>query len=191
MDVDFFFGPGSRYSYLAATQLERLTGETGARFVWRPVLSGDLTARTGGVPRSPQDPAWRTCDVTRWAKHYGVPFRDVTGEVDWLGLALGCAAAQAQGAAEPFARALYSRTYGEGDPPRDAVAMMALAAAVGLDVGVFEAALAGEAGAVYAANLEAALAAGAFGVPTFVAPGGAVFWGQDRLPLLVDHLKAL
>ena len=190
MDVTFYFGPGSRYSYLAATQLERVAGETGARFVWRAVLSGDLTARTGGVPRSPQDPAWRTTDVTRWARLYGVPFRDVTGEVDWRGMALACASAQGQDAAEPFARALYQRTYGEGDPPRDAGAMVALAVAAGLDTALFEAALGGDAAVIYDANLEAALGAGCFGVPSFVTPDGAVFWGQDRLPLLVGHLLA-
>ena len=64
MEVEFFFGLGSRYSYLAATQLEPIAAATGARFRWRPVFSADLIARTGGVPRSPQDPAWRT--TVRW-----------------------------------------------------------------------------------------------------------------------------
>src|SRR6185436_264084 len=127
MDVDFFFGPGSRYSYLAATQLERVAAETGARFRWRPVLSLDLTERTGGVRRSPQDPAWRSRDVERWARHYGVAYRDAEAEVDWRALAHACAAAQMQDAAEPFARALYGCVYGAGDPPRDAAALQPLA----------------------------------------------------------------
>jgi 2-hydroxychromene-2-carboxylate isomerase len=33
-------------------------------------------------------------------------------------------------------------------------------------------------------NIEKALAAGAFGVPTFVTDVGEVFFGQDRLPVL-------
>ena len=37
-------------------------------------------------------------------------------------------------------------------------------------------------------NIERALAAGAFGVPTFVTDAGEVFFGQDRLPVLRDHL---
>ena len=36
--------------------------------------------------------------------------------------------------------------------------------------------------------LAGARAAGAFGVPTFVTPDGALFFGQDRLPLLRAHL---
>lgn len=191
MDVDFFFGPGSRYSYLAATQLDRVARETGARFVWRPVRSGDLTARTGGTARSLQDPEWRTADIERWARHYGVAFRDVTGEVDWRQCALACSAAQLMGAAEPFARALYARAYGEGDPPRDDAGLASLAQGIGLDGSRFLEALSIKAQAVYDANLAAALAAGCFGVPSFVCPDGVVFWGQDRLPLLIDHLAGL
>ncbi|MEO8112796.1 MAG: DsbA family protein [Phenylobacterium sp.] len=191
MLVDFFFGPGSRYSYLAASQLGRIAGETGAEFRWRAVLSSDLTARTGGVPRSPQDPAWRSTDVERWACHYRVPFRDVTASVDWRRLALACAAAEVMGSAEAFARALYARTYGEGRPPDDDRALAEVAAGAGLSAPEFLMALESPASSeTYSRNLEAALAARAFGVPSFLTADGALFWGQDRLPLLVDHLKA-
>jgi 2-hydroxychromene-2-carboxylate isomerase len=37
-------------------------------------------------------------------------------------------------------------------------------------------------------NLRAVLSAGGFGVPTFVVDDGEVFWGQDRVPLLIHHL---
>jgi 2-hydroxychromene-2-carboxylate isomerase len=37
-------------------------------------------------------------------------------------------------------------------------------------------------------NIERALAAGVFGVPTFVTDAGEVFFGQDRLPVLRHHL---
>ena len=45
--IDFFYGLGSRYSYLASTQLERLAAETGCRVRWRPLFSGDLFAARG------------------------------------------------------------------------------------------------------------------------------------------------
>jgi 2-hydroxychromene-2-carboxylate isomerase len=48
--VEFFYGIGSRYAYLASTQLDRLAAETGCRFVWRPLFSGDLFAARGRNP---------------------------------------------------------------------------------------------------------------------------------------------
>ncbi len=44
--------------------------------------------------------------------------------------------------------------------------------------------------AAYGDNLADALAAGAFGAPSFVTADGELFWGQDRLPILRDHLLA-
>ena len=192
MTVDFYFGPGSRYSYLAATQLERISAQTGAEFRWRPVLSADLVARTGGVRRTPGDPEYLTQDVTRWARHYGVPFYDLTVDADWRVWALACTAAQRVNATEPFALALYRRAYGEGRPPSGETELAELAATVGLDAAAFADALKSPATTrAYEDNLDAALAAGAFGVPTFVTEDGSLFWGQDRLPLLVDHLAGL
>jgi 2-hydroxychromene-2-carboxylate isomerase len=39
-------------------------------------------------------------------------------------------------------------------------------------------------------NLQDAIRAGAFGVPTFVLETGELFWGQDRLPILRHRLLA-
>jgi 2-hydroxychromene-2-carboxylate isomerase len=47
----------------------------------------------------------------------------------------------------------------------------------------------GEAARRHEQNIEDALKAGAFGAPTFVCPDGETFWGQDRIPLLIDHLR--
>ena len=50
--VDFYDGLGSRYAYLASTQLDRIASETGCRFEWRPVARGALMRLRGafGVP---------------------------------------------------------------------------------------------------------------------------------------------
>lgn len=37
-------------------------------------------------------------------------------------------------------------------------------------------------------NGEQAIARGVFGVPTFVAPDGELFWGEDATPMLLDYL---
>ena len=55
--VDFYFGVGSRYSYLAATQLRSLEAETGARFNWLAVDSTRLIATRGDNPFAAPDGA--------------------------------------------------------------------------------------------------------------------------------------
>lgn len=188
MQVDFYFGPGSRYSYLAATQLQRLAAETSATFRWRPVLSADLVARTGGKHRSPQEPEYRRKDIERWARYYGVPFAESSEQIDWRSLALSCVAADHLGAVEGFARALYEALYGRGEHVTDD-RLHRIVMSVGLDADAFMALTrSNETAAAYEKNLSDALGAGAFGVPTFVTDDGEVFWGQDRLPLLRQYL---
>ena len=124
--VQFFFGIGSRYSYLAATQLPKLAAETGARFLWRPLHSRELIARAGPDPfraeleRGQYGPAYRSRDAMRWARYYGVPYVEPVWEgVDWKALALACIAADRLGAGEAFATALFAQCFGQGSPPRD------------------------------------------------------------------------
>jgi 2-hydroxychromene-2-carboxylate isomerase len=63
-----------------------------------------------------------------------------------------------------------------------------IAAASGLAESAFAEALTAPATAqAQAATLAEALAAGVFGVPSFVV-GDRLFWGNDRLPLLRHHL---
>ncbi|HEX2559888.1 2-hydroxychromene-2-carboxylate isomerase [Phenylobacterium sp.] len=194
--VDFYFGAGSRYSYLASTQLSRLSEETAAVFRWKAVFSGDLIAATGRDPfapdqqRGPYDPGYRTQDVERWARLYRVPFTDfdVAG-VDLRRLARACCAADLLGRAEGFGRALLQAVHGRGEPPRNDAELAAVAVAAGLDprelIRVLESTRSEQ---QQSRNLEDARAAGAFGVPTFVTEDGELFWGQDRLPLLQAHL---
>jgi 2-hydroxychromene-2-carboxylate isomerase len=194
--VDFYFGPGSRYSYLAATQLGRLAEDTGAVFRWRAVLSADLIAASGDNPFAPDrirgayDPDYRSADVTRWARHYGVPFVDIDPDgVDWRALAVACVAADRLAAGETFARKLLERCHAEGRPPMGDDGLYAFAVEAGLPSDAFARALrAQETANAYADNLSAAIAEGAFGVPSFVADDGELFFGQDRLVLLRDHL---
>jgi 2-hydroxychromene-2-carboxylate isomerase len=71
----------------------------------------------------------------------------------------------------------------------DEEALRAITARVRLDPAALVASIASERVAdAYRRNLSDALAAGAWGVPTFVMEDGELFWGQDRLPLLRDHL---
>jgi 2-hydroxychromene-2-carboxylate isomerase len=189
--VDFFYGIGSRYSYLASSQLDRLTAETGCRIRWRPLYSGDLFAARGldpfgGQPVSGQyEWAYRRRDAERWAAYYGVPYREPRDvRFDPRRLALACTAAAALGAVDAFSRRLFRALFVDGTSPLDEAACVGLAREVGLDERGFRTALKQpETAARLAATVADAVAAGAFGVPSFVV-GTEVYFGNDRLPLL-------
>ena len=195
--VDFYYGLGSRYSYLASTQIERLAADTGCRFVWRPLFSGDLFAARGrdpfaGEPPSAQyDWAYRRRDAERWAAHYGVPYREPGAVVfDPRRLALACTAAARLGAVERFSRRLFRALFVDGTSPLDDGVCAMLAQDVGLDRTAFRRMLEQpETAGDLAATLEEAVRRGVFGVPSF-ALGREIYFGNDRLVLLRHALIA-
>jgi len=195
--VDFFYGIGSRYSYLAATQMDRLAADTGAALRWRPLWSTRLMQRRGmdpfrGPPASGQyDPAYRTRDVSLWADYYGIPFRDPDWSVlNWERFALSAVAADRLGAAGPYTLRLYNAVFGDGPPPMTDADLGAVADNSGIDGRKLVAQIDDPATQErHERNIADAIAAGVFGVPSFVTDG-QMFWGNDRLILLRRHLGA-
>jgi 2-hydroxychromene-2-carboxylate isomerase len=188
--VDFYLGLGSRYSYLAASQVDRIERTYGCRFVWKPIASGALMDRRGGNPFRGQplsgqyDWGYREYDAKCWARYYGVPFREpVAFRVDPDRLALACLAADGQGALVPCCRLLQQLIFVHGVVIDDGV-MAGLAGQLELDKAAFQRDLAAPATRTrHDALLTEAAERGAFGVPTFFL-GQQMFWGNDRLVLL-------
>ena len=180
--IDFFYGLGSRYSYLASTQLERIAAETGCRFEWHPVASG---APVSGQYEWP----YRRLDAEAWAEDYGVPYREpVDFQVDPGHLAMAASVAQRLGAVVAYSRRLFQAIFVEGRAVAEAD-LAALATKAGLDAQAFRDRTADPATAdSHGAALQAAHRRGAFGVPTFVL-GEQMFWGNDRLVLLEHFIK--
>ncbi len=195
--VDFYLGLGSRYSYLAATQLDRIALTHGCRFVWKPIASGALVARRGanpfhGEPVSGQyDWAYREYDARAWADFYGVPFREPEAfRKDPAVMALACLAADAQGALVPCCRLLHRMIFVDGAVIDDA-AIASIPAALGIDGDRFSRDMAApDTAARHEALIDEAHARGAFGVPSFFL-GERLFWGNDRLVLLEAALRGL
>jgi 2-hydroxychromene-2-carboxylate isomerase len=86
-NIDFYYSIGSRYSYLASTQIDALKKETGCHVEWHPVNSVRLIAQREsspfkGKPVSGQyEWTYRELDTKRWAKFYGVPYLEPRGRV--------------------------------------------------------------------------------------------------------------
>ncbi|MES2977817.1 MAG: DsbA family protein [Pseudomonadota bacterium] len=192
--VRFYFGGASRYSYLAATQIAALTAATGAAFDWVPldvpmVLNLRGQSPFEGPSRSGQySRAWRQQDAERWAAFYGVPFFEPSGrvEVDHALMARACTAAM--GAAESFGRALLTEVFAMPSQRIDASTCCDIARECGLSREVFAVQLESESTHLQVEALaREAHALGIFGVPSFVVDG-ELFWGNDRLTLLRQHL---
>ena len=188
--VDFYLGLGSRYSYLAASQVDRIEKTYGCRFVWKPIASGALMDRRGGNPfrgepaSGQYDWGYREYDAKCWAAYYGIPFRDpVAFRVDPDRLALACLAADEQGALVACCRLLQRLIFIDGLAIDDEV-IAGLASQLGLDATAFRRDLGSPTTrARHDSLLEEARTHGAFGVPTFFVDL-QMFWGNDRLVLL-------
>ncbi len=194
--VDFYYGLGSRYSYLASTQLERIAAQTGCRFDWHPLTSGALMELRGahpfhGPPVSGQyEWPYRQADAESWAEYYGVPYREpVKFRVDPSYLALACTAAKRMGAVEAYSRRLFRAVFAEGKAVGEDD-LTQFAGDAGLAAEAFRASLEDQATAeLREAVLQEAHRRGAFGVPTFFV-GTRMLWGNDRLPLVEHFVRA-
>ena len=201
--VQFFFGLGSRYSYLASTQIAQLEKEAGCRVQWLPMVSADLmqrrkqnpfAARTAngdwsGVSVSGQySEQYRDTDLKRWADLYGVPFQTPkSARMDERRRTLYCVAAELAGHGPAYCRAMFDAMYvsniavGEDDCLR-------LAGSIDVAPDLLRRRLdSGEAEKRHDETITLALSKGAFGVPTFVCDN-ELFWSNDRLVLLRRHL---
>lgn len=197
VSVDFYYGVGSRYSYLAAARIPALQKETGAEIRWRALYSRDLIRRAGPDPfsapnlRGQYDPAYRARDARRWADLLDIPYVEPDfSALDSRPIALWSVAAELLGVGAAFGAAALLAVFGHGRPLQTSADLARIAESRGLDARrMAELVETGAATAAHDRNLEDALAAGAFGVPTFVTETGELFWGQDRMPLLSHHLR--
>jgi 2-hydroxychromene-2-carboxylate isomerase len=193
--VDFYLGLGSRYSYLAASQVDRIEKAHGCRFVWKPIASGALMDRRGNNPfrTAPVSGqyvwAYREYDAKCWASFYGIPFREpVDFRVDPAALALACLAADRQDALVPCCHLLQQLIFVDGVVIDDEI-LSSLPVRLGLDEETFRQDLqSSQTRGRHDGLLDEARARGAFGVPTFFL-GEQMFWGNDRLVLLEAALR--
>ncbi len=193
--IEFFFDIGSPYSYLAATQAADLSRRTGAPVRWRPFLLGGVFKASGNrMPASVQSKArWMLGDLTRWATHYGVPFRMSSRfPLNTLMTQRALVAAgrlSGEEATAAFAMALFKAYWVDDLNVADPDVIAQIAGGVGLN-GAAVVAGAGEQESKdqLRADTDDAVARGAFGAPTFFV-GDSMFWGNDRIMLIEAMLS--
>src|SRR5919106_6193877 len=121
LTVHFYYSIGSRYSYLASTQIAALTRDVECSVEWHPLNSVALIARRDrdpfeGTPVSGQyDWTYRERDAARWAALYDVPFLEPRNRIEFdPGLvALAAVAGKRLGQVESYSRALFAAVFAD------------------------------------------------------------------------------
>lgn len=176
--VDFFYCIGSRYSYLASTQIGAVERDAGCLVNWRPLFSGKLIAMTGTNPFAGKAVSiqylrgYREKDAARCAAYLGVPYLEPPA--DFIHdpavpnrLALACTAAALMGDAAEMSRRLFQMIFVEPDPDASDESLAMRAQEPGYDCDAFLDALnAPETAAALDATTQEAHDRCAFGVPT-------------------------
>ena len=193
-EVTFYYDFASPFAYLGATQIERVAAAAGARVRWRPVLVGALFKRVG-TPIVPLHTfpapkrAYVQRDLVNWAAHWQVPFawpsRFPVNTLAALRLALAVEADAGPALGAKVSLALFAAYWADDRDLSDGAVLRAVAQGAGVAPATIDRALAPDAALkqALADATDEALAAGVFGVPSFVVRGH-LFWGQDRLELV-------
>lgn len=194
-NVDFYYAIGSRYSYLASTQIDALKIATGCHVEWHPINSMRLISQREhnpftGKPSGQYKWAYRELDAQRWAKLYGVPYLEPRGRVQFDSelLARACVVAKQFNKVVEYSHLLFAAIFKDSLTQIDERECIDRAERCGISTKDFQVALkAIETKNQLDETIDNAINAGVFGVPTFIV-NGELFWGNDRLILLRNYL---
>jgi carboxymethylenebutenolidase len=192
--VDYYFILNSPWSFLANTQLPAILQRTRAQINLRPVRMAAILEAGGGLPlakRPPQRQAYRLQELARWARRLQVPLNlhPQFFPVDERLAAGVVLAAQEDGhdgleLATSFGAAIWVQNHNLADEG----VLSEILSAAGLSALLLDEGKDARFDAILDKNTQDAVAAGVFGVPTFVI-GDQLYWGQDRLDFVEEALR--
>ena len=186
--VSIFFNFRSPYCYLASKRMFDLLARYDVDIDWRPL--GGWDGRSPPERAKVKIPLVRQ-DVARFCRRMAIPFNPPPSNADDTAAARGSLYAESKRKLQAFVTEVMHAEWGEGNDIGQTNVLVEVAGRVGLEIGPFSAALSDKASADrLTANWEYAVRKGVLGVPTFVV-GDAIFWGNDRLEFVEDHLNEL
>ena len=187
-DVRVFFNFRSPYCYLVSRSIFERLDHYDVDIVWRSL--GGWDGRSAPDRAKVKVPLTRQ-DVARWCKRYEIPFNPPPITTDPTPAALVSFAAEEAGLMKDYVVTVMWREWAEGRDIGQTDVLENVAKDVGLDPAVVKVAVESR---DYQVRLQDnwgdAIAVGVIGVPTFVV-GDQVFWGNDRVDFLEEHLEEL
>ena len=194
--IDYYFSISSPWAYIGHKLFRDVVAAYGLTVNHKPVVLVDLFSETGGLPlikRHPVRQRYRMLELQRWRDKRGLNFHFQPKYVPLnarLADGLVVAALEAGHDPDPFLRRAFAGVWEQELNLADAETLVRLADDSGLPgKALVERSGSEEISQKYEQNRQEALAADVFGSPAYVLDG-EVFWGQDRIELLVDALKS-
>ncbi len=194
--IDYYFSLVSPWAYIGHVPFMEIAQRHGIEVNFKPVFLGRVFSETGGLPLQQRHPArqrYRMVELQRWREKRGLSFNLTPKHWPFdVNLADRTVIAVATTGKSPdaFLRRAFSAVWEEERDLGDRLVLAELAEQAGHDSSTLMEVAAGSATeAIYALNLENAVASDVFGSPAYVLDG-EVFWGQDRLELLDDALSS-
>jgi len=185
--VEFLFDYASPFSFLANESIgAKLPGAT---IEYRPVYLRGFESFAKGIPFTAPKLAYLIVDMRRCAAELGLELRvPAAFPVNGLYALRGAIAAQRQSTFPAYHEAMFRAAWQRG---RD-ISRKESVAALAVELGFPDVAAALDDPSIkdeLKANTDAAIARGAFGVPTFFV-GPEMFWGHDRMHQVAAALAA-
>ena len=194
--IEFVFDFGSPNAYLALPPLREIAARHGAMIELIPCLLGGIFKATGNrapmiaFGEVPSKLAYERLEMERFIKRHGLTrFRmNPHFPVNTLLAMRGMVAAQRMGVEEAYVAAVLAGMWEDGEKMDDQEVFVRVLDAAGLDGrAILDRTQDDAVKAELAANTEAAVARGAFGIPTFFV-NGEMFFGKDRLAQVEEQL---
>ncbi|WCP15980.1 2-hydroxychromene-2-carboxylate isomerase (plasmid) [Sphingobium sp. AntQ-1] len=186
--LKFYFNFRSIYCYLSSKRMFDIVDDFHVEMVWRPL--GGWDGRSPPERAKAKVPLARQ-DVARWAAKMGIPFVPPPPTTDPTNAAAGSLLAEREGLLRPYITEVMRAEWAFGRDIGDRQLLKSIGADIGLDPAALESSFDDARNhAALKANWEEAQADGVIGVPSFVI-GSEIFWGNDRIDFVTDHLKEL
>ncbi|MES9942150.1 MAG: DsbA family protein [Candidatus Thiodiazotropha sp. 6PLUC2] len=187
-DVTLYFNFRSPYCYLATKTMWSIFDDYHVRMDWRPLGGWD--------GRSPPEEVLKKLpiarqDMARFARRLGIPVNPPPKTTDPTLAGAGSLLAEKRGLLRPYINEVMRKEWAEGSDIGQLDILLDVGEAIGLQRDELAAAATdSDNQAQLLSNWQEADERGAVGVPTFIV-GDEIFWGQDRIDFVDEHLREL
>jgi 2-hydroxychromene-2-carboxylate isomerase len=194
--IEFFFDCSSPWTYLAFESIQPLTRRDDVEIVWKPILVGGIfntvnpTVYSNRENPVPLKARYQQKDLQDWARYVGIEIGDPpVFPVNSVKAMRGAFFAIEEGVLVAYARVVFQRYWRDlADISQDEV-LAAIVAEVGLDeTAFFDKIAAASYKDLLRANTDEVMVRGGFGSPTMFLDGDDMYFGNDRLPLIIAKL---